>query len=223
MPPKKLKVLLKAKGKLLYKKKLEKRQREAESLENYASHHPPSLPPPPPPPVELAAWREDVITQVGERPFDIRKRLLNLGKGDSVEGERLILLKEKRLDKLVKCIGQCDDCCGEVSLTSRYEHFEVFLLVKCKDCDKVLYADEPEKVSEKLETKREVYDSNLRMVYSSMVNDIGNSGLMKHCAVVGVPHFSERQYQKYKEVICKTDIEKGKLSRKICSVHFQVL
>lgn len=91
-------------------------------------------------------------------------------------------MKEKRPQKLVKSVGGCDECSGEVSL----------------------YEDEPEKVSENLETGKEVYDSNLRMVYSSMVNDIVNNGLMKQCSVLGVPHFSERVYQKYKTVICST-------------------
>ena len=56
---------------------------------------------------------------------------------------------------------------------------------------------------QKFQTSKEIYSTNLRMVFSSMINDMSNSGLMKHCAVLEIKHLSEGMYQKYKTVICK--------------------
>ena len=73
----------------------------------------------------------------------LEKAFWMLGKKNA-EGINRISLQEERLHKLVQCIGKCDVCYGEISLQSRYEHFEVVLKVKCKECDNVVYKDEPE-------------------------------------------------------------------------------
>lgn len=202
MPPKKLTAWRRAWGKQLYQMRLAKRQRmQWEERECTTPCYTPS--------------REAVLAEEGKTTVAIRKSLLfSCDQRECIEGEGLASVRVDRLTKLVQCIGKCDSCDGKVSLKSRFEQFEVFLEVTCGECDKVIYVDGPEKIVEPAAAgSKTLYETNMRNVFSSMVNDIGYAGLMGHCAISGVPQFSHKTYQMYKSVICNAVANKVKVSK----------
>lgn len=222
MPPKKNRAHLIARGKQLYAEKLAvRRRREEEARREEEEGEGGLLPMPSQSPAQVTQpqkqpvdclHQDRMVSAEGERSLDIRKKVLSDAgfRKEPSSGDHILLLKDKRLEKLVNNLAKCSICNGSGTLVTEREQFEVDIIVKCDTCDEILYEDKSEKVSDEIAAKKELGDSNLRMVYASMLNDNGNSGLMRECAVLGVGHFSQAKYQKYKKTICKTVEEQMK-------------
>ena len=162
------------------RRKLEERQRWRKLVGELV--HSSSQPPTQPQKQPVDCLHQDQVVSVeGERSLDIRKKVpSDTGfRKEPSSGDHNLVLKDRRLEKLVnniKCI-----CNGSGTLVTECEQFEVDIIVKYDTCDEIPYEDKSEKVSDKIASKKGLGIANLRMVYTSMLNDIGNSGLMRQC------------------------------------------
>ncbi|XP_076049360.1 uncharacterized protein LOC143030038 [Oratosquilla oratoria] len=189
MPPRKIKQIRKAKGKALYERLLAKRQKEKNEVHDVAGQQ------------ECEVPHVIPTSSTSKRPLDVRKDLITEGSDiiSTDNSERILHLKGNRLSALVNQLN-CNVCNNKAELYTKVTQCEVWLQVQCPACGAVLYQDQPEKV----ETEGQILtETNMRMVFSSMINDIGNSGLRRECAILGIPSFSDYVYHHYKNAICK--------------------
>lgn len=202
MRPKKHTLAQKARALKLVRKRLEKSERKASE----AGEPQPSTssgtrghgagPAPPPPPAS-----SDI------RSSALRKQYLPSSDEPKAEGDSIVMVKETRLSNLIAKVAVCDECGCPCKLGVEYKQCEVSMTVKCTECDKVIYEDTPETVNVP-GSKKVLTDTNIRLVYSSMINDIGNPGLMRQNVILGLPKLGPVVFKRYQDVIC--DVVKGK-------------
>ena len=142
----------------------------------------------------------EAANKPNERPVDIRKESLHLERHVTDSSERILLLKEKRLCSMFEsCLSKC--CQGNTELWVKTEQCKVFCTLKCSEYNGIVYEDGPKEI--KIEQNRKTTEVNLRFVYISMVNDVGNAGMSRTCTALGIRRMPPKTYQKYKNVICR--------------------
>lgn len=63
-------------------------------------------------------------------PLQVREDILHHERSETDdEGKELILLKKRHLAKLVNGVGKCNDCGVSLSLSSKYDHCNVSVIV----------------------------------------------------------------------------------------------
>ncbi|XP_064087441.1 uncharacterized protein LOC135202118 [Macrobrachium nipponense] len=139
---------------------------------------------------------------------EIRKKYVTFEDKELPVSENIVMIGEDKLKKLAEVIV-CDNkkCKSKCKVDVKKNHYEVDLVVQCIKCDKIMYECEPKRVTVP-NTKKVFTDTNLRMVLSSLMNDIGCVGLKRQSGILGSPPLSSWMFDKYQNALCDAVLDK---------------
>lgn len=125
---------------------------------------------------------------------EIRKKIFSVQQQESTS--RYVLISQARIQEAFSKL-RCGECCGEITVATETNGFEVAVKIVCRDCEEDLSPEKAKTKHSSLNKRGMVTEANVIMVYQSLVNNYGLAGFNKTAAALGLKTWPSRKYMMY--------------------------